>query len=102
MKHLLHIVLTAISIALAGLIFLISHEETVWLKWDWVKHLISLLISNENIKFTEDFLTESVTYVAYVIYLIVLLILSFFKLIFVERLFILKNIFLKIKNLSMI
>lgn len=79
MKHLLHIVLTAISIALAGLIFLISHEETVWLKWDWVKHLISLLISNENIKFTEDFLTESVTYVAYVIYLIVLLILSFFS-----------------------
>ena len=79
MKHILHIVLTAISIALAGLIFLISHEGTVWLEWDWVKHLISLLISNENIKFTEDFLTESVTYVAYVIYLIVLLIFSFFS-----------------------
>lgn len=79
MKHLLHIVLTAISIALAGLIFLISHEETVWLKWDWVKHLISLLLSIENLKFTEKFITESVTYVAYVIYLIALLVLSFFS-----------------------
>ena len=79
MKYLLHIVLTAISIALAGLIFLISHEETVWLKWDWVKHLISLLISSENIKFTEKFITESVTYVAYVIYFIALLFLSFFS-----------------------
>ena len=59
MKHLLHIVLTAISIALAGLIFLISHEETVWLKWDWVKYLISLLISNENFRFSEKFITES-------------------------------------------
>ena len=79
MKYLLHIVLTAISIALAGLIFLISHEETVWLKWDWVKHLISLLISSENIKFTEKFITESVTYVAYVIYFIALLVLSLFS-----------------------
>ena len=79
MKHVLHIVLTAISIALAGLIFLISHEETVWLKWDWVKHLISLLLSIENFKFTEKFITESVTYVAYVIYLIALLILSLFS-----------------------
>ncbi len=79
MKHVLHIVLTAISIALAGLIFLISHEETVWLKWDWVKHLISLLLSIENFKFTEKFITESVTYVAYVIYLIALLVLSFFS-----------------------
>ena len=79
MKHLLHIVLTAISIALAGLIFLISHEETVWLKWDWVKYLISLLISNENFRFSEKFITESVTYVAYVIYFIALLFLSFFS-----------------------
>ena len=79
MKHLLHIVLTAISIALAGLIFLISHEETVWLKWDWVKHLISLLLSIENFKFTEKFITESVTYVAYVIYFIALLVLSLFS-----------------------
>lgn len=79
MKHLLHIVLTAISIALAGLIFLISHEETVWLKWDWIKSLISLLISNENFRFSEKFITESVTYIAYVIYLIALLFLSFFS-----------------------
>lgn len=79
MKHLLHIVLTAISIALAGLIFLISHEETVWLKWDWVKYLISLLLSNENLRFSEKFITESVTYVTYVIYLIALLFLSFFS-----------------------
>ena len=77
MKHLLHIVLTAISIALAGLIFLISHEETVWLKWDWVKHLISLLLSSENIKFTENVITESVTFAVYVIYLIALFALSF-------------------------
>ncbi|WP_338561129.1 hypothetical protein [Acinetobacter sp. KS-LM10] len=79
MKHVLHIVLTAISIALAGLIFLISHEETVWLKWDWVKYLISLLLSIENFKFTEKIITESITYVAYVIYLIALLILSLFS-----------------------
>ncbi|PKH30228.1 hypothetical protein [Acinetobacter radioresistens] len=79
MKHLLHIVLTAISIALAGLIFLISHEESVWLKWDWVKYLISFLLNIENFKFTEKFITESVTYVAYVIYLVALLILSFFS-----------------------
>ncbi len=79
MKHLLHIVLTAISIALAGLIFLISHEETVWLKWDWVKHLVSLLLSSENFKFSEKFITGSVTYVAYVIYFIVLLALSIFS-----------------------
>lgn len=79
MKHLLHIVLTAISIALAGLIFLISHEETVWLEWDWVKNLISLLISSKNIKFTENVITESVTYAVYVIYLVALLILSFFS-----------------------
>lgn len=79
MKHLLHIVLTAISIALAGLIFLISHEETVWLKWDWVKHLISLLMNIENSKFTEKFITDSITYVTYVIYLIALLFLSFFS-----------------------
>lgn len=79
MKHILHIVLTAISIALAGLIFLISHEETVWLKWDWVKNLISFLLSIESFKFTEKFITESATYVAYVIYLIILLILSFFS-----------------------
>ncbi|MCW8040086.1 hypothetical protein [Acinetobacter entericus] len=76
MKHLLHIVLTAISIALAGLIFLISHEETVWLKWDWVKNLIALLISSENIKSTENVITESVTYAVYVIYLITLFALS--------------------------
>lgn len=79
MKHILHIVLTAISIALAGLIFLISHEENVWLHWDWVKYLISFLTSLEIITFTEEFLTESVTYVAYVIYLIALLVLSFFS-----------------------
>ncbi|MFB6331308.1 hypothetical protein [Acinetobacter variabilis] len=79
MKHILHIVLTAISIALAGLIFLISHEENVWLKWDWVKYLISLLLNIENFKFSEKFLTESITYVAYVIYLIALLFLSFFS-----------------------
>ncbi|WP_180057888.1 hypothetical protein [Acinetobacter sp. YH12141] len=79
MKHLLHIVLTAISIALAGLIFLISHEETVWLKWDWVKYLISLLINIENFRFSEKIITESVTYIAYVIYLIALLFLSFFS-----------------------
>lgn len=79
MKHLLHIVLTAISIALAGLIFLISHEETVWMKWDWVKSLISLLLSNENFRFSEKFITESVTYIAYVIYFIALLVLSFFS-----------------------
>lgn len=79
MKHLLHIVLTAISIALAGLIFLISHEESVWLNWDWVKYLISFLLNIENFKFTEKFITESVTYVAYVIYLVALLILSFFS-----------------------
>ena len=79
MKHLLHIVLTAISIALAGLIFLISHEETVWMKWDWVKSLISLLLSNENFRFSEKFITESVTYIAYVIYFIALLFLSFFS-----------------------
>ena len=79
MKHLLHIVLTAISIALAGLIFLISHEETVWLKWEWVKHLISLLMNIENSKFTEKFIIESVTYIAYVIYFIVLLVLSIFS-----------------------
>lgn len=79
MKHLLHIVLTAISIALAGLIFLISHEETVWLKWDWVKHLIALLINIENSKFTEKFITDSITYVTYVIYLMALLFLSFFS-----------------------
>src|SRR5690606_5871506 len=79
MKHILHIVLTAISIALAGLIFLISHEENVWLKLDWVKYLISLLLNIENFKFSEKFLTESITYVAYVIYLIALLFLSFFS-----------------------
>lgn len=79
MKHVLNIVLTAISIALAGLIFLISHEETVWLKWDWVKYLISLLLSIENFKFTEKFITESITYIAYVIYLAALLFLSFFS-----------------------
>ncbi len=79
MKHILHVVLTAISIALAGLIFLISHEENVWLEWGWVKYLISFLSGMENIKFTEVFVTESVTYVAYVIYLIALLILSFFS-----------------------
>lgn len=79
MKHLLHIVLTAISIALAGLIFLISHEETVWLKWEWVKHLISLLMNIENSKFTEKFITESVTYITYVIYFIALLVLSIFS-----------------------
>lgn len=79
MKHLLHIVLTAISIALAGLIFLISHEETVWLKWEWVKYLISLLLSHQNLRFSEKFITESVTYIAYVIYLIALLFLSFFS-----------------------
>lgn len=79
MKHLLHIVLTAISIALAGLIFLIAHEETVWLKWEWVKHLISLLMNIENFKFTEKFITESVTYFAYVIYFIALLVLSIFS-----------------------
>ncbi|AMW80197.1 hypothetical protein AMD27_15675 [Acinetobacter sp. TGL-Y2] len=79
MKHALHIVLTAISIALAGLIFLISHEETVWLRWEWVKYLISLLISIENFRFSEKFITESVTYVAYVIYFIALLFLSFFS-----------------------
>ncbi|MFW6761162.1 hypothetical protein, partial [Acinetobacter pittii] len=75
MKHILHVVLTAISIALAGLIFLISHEENVWLVWDWVKYLISFLTGIENIKFTKDFLTESLTYIIYVIYLIILLIL---------------------------
>lgn len=79
MKHLLHIVLTAISIALAGLIFLIAHEETVWLKWEWVKHLISLLMNIENFKFTEKFITESVTYFTYVIYFIALLVLSIFS-----------------------
>ncbi|MFW6746076.1 hypothetical protein ACODTT_18425, partial [Acinetobacter pittii] len=79
MKHILHVVLTAISIALAGLIFLISHEENVWLVWDWVKYLISFLTGIENIKFTKDFLTESLTYIIYVIYLIILLILSFFS-----------------------
>ena len=79
MKHLLHIVLTAISIALAGLIFLISHEETVWFKWEWVKYLISLLLSHENLRFSEKFITGSVTYVAYVIYFIVLLALSIFS-----------------------
>lgn len=79
MKHILHIVLTAISIALAGLIFLISHEKSIWLEWGLIKHLISFLASFENIKFTEEFLTESITYIVYVIYLIVLLILSFFS-----------------------
>ena len=79
MKHVLHIVLTAISIALAGLIFLISHEEAVWLEWVWVKNLISHLLSIENFEFTETFITESVTYVAYVIYFIALLFLSFFS-----------------------
>ena len=79
MKHVLHIVLTAISIALAGLIFLISHEETVWFKWEWVKYLISLLLSHENLRFSEKFITESVTYFAYVIYFIALLVLSIFS-----------------------
>jgi len=79
MKYALHIVLTAISIVLASLIFLISHEEIVWLKWDWVKHLISLLMNIENSKFTEKFITESVTYVTYVIYFIALLVLSLFS-----------------------
>ncbi|WP_019385584.1 hypothetical protein [Acinetobacter venetianus] len=79
MKHILHVVLTAISIALAGLIFLISHEENVWLQWDSVKHLISFLTSIENITLTEKFVTQSITYIAYAIYLIVLLLLSLFS-----------------------
>ncbi|MDC4369610.1 hypothetical protein OHV45_06335, partial [Acinetobacter baumannii] len=41
--------------------------------------LISFLTGIENIKFTKDFLTESLTYIIYVIYLIILLILSFFS-----------------------
>ncbi|KRW42323.1 hypothetical protein AO727_00685 [Acinetobacter baumannii] len=76
MKHILHIVLTAISIALAGLIFLISHEESIWLQWDWVKHLISFLTSIENITLTEKLIVQSITYIAYVLYLIFLLLLS--------------------------
>ncbi len=85
MKHALHIVFTAISIALAGLIFLISHEETVWLNWDWVKYLISLLIDIENFKFNEKCIVEAVTYTAYIIYLIALLILSFFSIKFSSK-----------------
>ena len=76
MKHALHIVLTAISIALAGLIFLISHEENIWLQWDWVKHLISFLTSIENITLTEKLIVQLITYIAYVLYLIFLLLLS--------------------------
>ncbi len=76
MKHILHIVLTAISIALAGLIFLISHEENIWLQWDWVKHLISFLTSIENITLKEKLIVQSITYIAYVLYLIVLLLIS--------------------------
>ena len=79
MKHVLHIVLTAISIALAGLIFLISHEENVWLKWDWVKHLILFLTSFDEITLTEKFVNQSITYIVYILYLIVLLVLSLFS-----------------------
>ena len=77
MKHILHVILTAISIALAGLIFLISHEENIWLQWDWVKYLISFLTSIENIKLTEKLVTQSITYIAYVLYFIVLIAFSF-------------------------
>lgn len=79
MKHILHIVLTAISIALAGLIFLISHEENVWLKWDWVKHLILFLTSFEKITLTEELVIQSITYIVYAVYLIVLLGISIFS-----------------------
>ncbi|QXX87769.1 hypothetical protein J7649_06970 [Acinetobacter lwoffii] len=79
MKHILHIVLTAISIALAGLIFLISHEENVWLKWDWVKHLILFLTSFEKITLTEELVIQSITYIVYTVYLIVLLGISIFS-----------------------
>ena len=78
-KYILHILFTAISIALAGLIFLISHEENVWLKWDWVKHLILFLTSFDEITLTEKFVTQSITYIVYMLYLIVLLVLSFFS-----------------------
>lgn len=77
MKHILHVILTAISIALAGLIFLISHEENIWLQWDWVKYLISFLTSIENITLTEKLVTQSITYIAYVLYFIVLIAFSF-------------------------
>lgn len=82
MKHILHVVLTAISIALAGLIFLISHEENVWLQWDWIKHLISCLTSIEHITLTEKLVTQSITYIAYALYSIVLLLLSLFSISF--------------------
>lgn len=85
MKHILHIVLTAISIALAGLIFLISHEENVWLKWDWIKHLISFLTSFEHEMLTEEFIKKLVTYIVYAIYLIVLLFVSLFSIKFSFR-----------------
>lgn len=82
MKHILHVVLTAISIALAGLIFLISHEENVWLQWDWIKHLISCLTNIEHITLTEKLVTQSITYIAYALYSIVLLLLSLFSISF--------------------
>jgi len=53
MKHILYVFLTAIFIALPGLIFLISYEEIVWLKWEWVMHPFLLLINVKNIKFAE-------------------------------------------------
>lgn len=69
MKHIIHIILTAISIALAGLIFLISHEENVWLKWEWIIRLSDWLISISNSKLNNQLLVELLTYLVYSFYL---------------------------------
>lgn len=69
MKHIIHIILTAISIALAGLIFLISHEENVWLKWEWIIRLSDWLISVSNSKLNNQLLVELLTYLVYSFYL---------------------------------
>lgn len=76
MKYLIHIVFTAISIALAGLIFLISHEETVWLQWEWIKKILVVLTSSDILKISTEVLTKLLTYFIYLIYLIILLLLS--------------------------
>ena len=70
MKHIIHIILTAISIALAGLIFLISHEENVWLKWEWIIRLSDWLISISNSKLNNQLLVELLTYLVYSFYLV--------------------------------
>lgn len=82
MKHIVHIILTAISIALAGLIFLISHEESVWLKWEWVKQICEWLTSLDALKLSNFLVSELLTYVVYAMYLVVLLLVSVLSILF--------------------